>query len=90
MQEILRQLPDRGTWTSFSTLEPYIQYNISASEVLEIYKSVLNSFGIQTNDEELAWICPPLILLDSRNQQNPYKHRFISGSSKCSTKVVIA
>ena len=46
-------------------------------------KSVLTSFGIQTTDEELDL---PYIYWIPRMHKNPYKHRFIAGSSKCSTK----
>ena len=61
-------------------------YNLtgfSASEVLDNHKSVLISFGIQTTDEELDL---PYIYWIPKMQKNPYKHRFIAGSSKCSTK----
>ena len=61
-------------------------YNLtdfSASEVLDNHKSVLTSFWIQTNNKELdlpynSWI--------KKMHKKPYKHRFIAGSSKCSTK----
>ena len=61
-------------------------YNLtdfSASEVLDNHKSVLTSFGIQTTDEELDL---PFIYWIPKRHKNPYKHRFIAGSSKCSTK----
>ena len=61
-------------------------YNLSdfsASEVLDNHKSVLTSFGIQTNNEELDL---PYIYWIPKMHKNPYKHRFIAGSSKCSTK----
>ena len=61
-------------------------YNLtgfSASEVLDNHKSVLTSFGIQTTDEELDL---PYIYWIPKMHKNPYKHRFIAGSSKCSTK----
>ena len=61
-------------------------YNLtdfSASEVLDSNKSVLTSFGIQTTDEELDL---PYIYWIPKMHQNPYKHLFIAGSSKCSTK----
>ena len=55
----------------------------SASEVLDTHKLVLTSFGIRTNNEELDlsyvyWI--------PKMHKNPYKHRFIAGSYKSSTK----
>ena len=61
-------------------------YNLtdfSASEVLDNHKLVLTSFGIQTNNEELDL---PYIYWIPKMHKNPYKHRFITGSSKCSTK----
>ena len=61
-------------------------YNLtyfSASEVLDNHKSVLNSFGIQSNSEELDL---PYIYWIPKMHKNPNKHRFIAGSSKCSTK----
>ena len=61
-------------------------YNLtdfSASEVLDNHKSVLTSFGIETRDDELDL---PYIYWIPKMHKNPYKHRFIAGSSKCSTK----
>ena len=61
-------------------------YNLtdfSASEVLENHKSVLTSFGIDPNEDDLDlsyihWI--------PKMHKNPFKHRFIAGSARCSTK----
>ena len=61
-------------------------YNLtdfSASEVLDNHKSVLTSFGTDPNDDELDL---PYIYWIPKMHKNPYKHRFIAGSSKCSTK----
>ena len=61
-------------------------YNLtdfSASEVLDNHKSVITSFGIQSNSEELD---SPYIYWIPKMHKNPYKHRSIAGSSKCSTK----
>ena len=63
-----------------------ILYNLtylSAPEVLDNHKSVLTSFGIQANSEELDL---PYIYWIPKIHKNPYKHRFIAGSSKFSTK----
>ena len=57
--------------------------DFSASEVLENHKSVLTSFGIQTNNEELDL---PYIYWIPKMHKNPYKRRIIAGSSKWSTK----
>ena len=81
MQETLRWHLDRGTWTPFTFLEPYIQSD--RFFCLDNNKSVLTSFGIQANSEELDL---PYIYWISKMQKNPYKHRFIAGSSKCSIK----
>ena len=61
-------------------------YNLtdfSASEVLDNHKSVLTSFGIETSDDELDL---PYVYWIPKMHKHPYKHRFIAGSSKCSTK----
>ena len=57
--------------------------DLSASEVLDNHKSVLTSFGIETSDDELDL---PYIYWIPKMHKNPYKHRFIAGSAKCSTK----
>ena len=59
--------------------------DVSASEVLDNHKSVLTSFGIQSNSEELDL---PYIYWITKMHKNLYKHRFIAGSSKCSTKPI--
>ena len=61
-------------------------YNLtdfSASEVLDNHKSVLTSFGTDPNEDELDL---PYIYLIPKMHKNPYKHRFIAGSTRCSTK----
>ena len=50
--------------------------DLSASEVLDNHKSVLTSFGIQSNSEELDL---PYIYWIPKMHKNPYKHRFIAG-----------
>ena len=50
---------------------------------MDNHKSVLTSFGMPTNNEELDL---PYIYWIPKMHKNPYKHRFIAGSSKCSTK----
>ena len=61
-------------------------YNLadfSASEVLDNHKSILTSFGIDPNEDELDL---PYINCIPKMHKNPYKHRFIAGSARCSTK----
>ena len=57
--------------------------NFSATEVLDNHKSVLTSFRIETSDDELDL---PYIYWIPKMHKNVYNHRFIAGSSKCSTK----
>ena len=59
--------------------------DFSASEVLDNHTSVLTSFGVQSDSEELDL---PYIYWIPKMHKNPYKHRFIAGSSKCSTKTL--
>ena len=61
----------------------YQRTNFTKEEILINHRSVLSSFGINTLDDDadlpsLYWI-PKL-------HKDPYKHRFIAGSTKCSTK----
>ena len=53
------------------------------SEVLDNHKSVPTSFGIEASEVELDL---PYIYWIPKMHKNPYKHRFIAGSSKCFTK----
>ena len=68
---------------SLPTNPTYNLKDFSASEVLDNHKSVLTAFGIQTNNEELDL---PYIYWNPKMHRSPSKHRFIAGSSKCSTK----
>ena len=70
----------------FNSLPGNPAYNLtafSASEVLDNHKSVLTSFGIDPNEDELDL---PYIYWIPKMHKNPYKHRFIAGSARCSTK----
>ena len=61
-------------------------YNLtdfSASDVLDNHKSVLTSFGVDQNEDEIDL---PYIYWIPKMHKYPYKHRFIAGSAKCSTK----
>ena len=71
---VLNSLPGNPT---------YNLTDLSASEVLDNHKSVLTSFGIETSDDELDL---PYIYWIPKMHTDPYKHRFIAGSSKCSTR----
>ena len=69
----------------FHSLHGSPTYNLtdfSASEVLDNHKLVLTIFGIRANSEQLDL---PYIYWIPKMHKNPYKHRFIAGSSKCST-----
>ena len=47
------------------------------------HESVLTAFGIDPNEDELDL---PYIYWIQNMHKNPYKHRFIAGSARCSTK----
>ena len=59
-------------------------YNPEDFAVLDNYISVLISFGIQTNNEELD--LPYIYNWIPKMHKNQYKYRFIADLSKCSTK----
>ena len=60
--------------------------DLSASEVLDNHKSVLTSFGIEIKNEELDL---PYIYWIAKIHKDPYKHRFIAGSSKWFDKAFV-
>ena len=70
----LNELPGKPT---------YNLTDLSASEVLDNHKSVLTSFGIDPNEDELDL---PYIYWIRKMHKNPYKDRFLADSAKCSTK----
>ena len=58
--------------------------NFSKSEVLDNHKSVLTSFELDPNEDELDL---PYIYWIPKMHKNPYKHVFIADSAECSTKL---
>ena len=65
---------------SLSGNSTYNLTDLSASKVVDNHKSVLTSFGIQINNEELDLL---YIYWIPKMHKNPYKLRLIAGSSKC-------
>ena len=60
----------------------YQRTNFTKEESLINHRSVLSSFGINTlGDADL-----PSLYWNQKLHKDPYKHRFIAGSAKCSTK----
>ena len=61
----------------------YTHTCLTTDEILSNHKGVLNSFGINTKQEDLdlhSLYCIPKL------HKDPYKERYIAGSSNCSTK----
>ena len=65
--------------TDFKCLLYFIEQRITN----EGHKSVLTSFGLETSNDELD---VPFKYWIRNMHKNPYIHRFIAASSKCSTK----
>ncbi|KAK3087812.1 hypothetical protein FSP39_010974 [Pinctada imbricata] len=63
----------------------YTPTNLSASEIIDNHKSALASFGFNMNNLDLDL---PYLYCIPKMHKNPYKQRFIAGSSKSSTKSV--
>ena len=57
---------------------------LSKDETLQNHASDLNTFNIQVNGTEEYEL--PYLYWISKLHKNPYKQRYIAGSSKCSTK----
>ena len=63
----------------------YKRSTFSKEEILANHRSVLSSFGVNTNNNDTNL---PLLYWIPKLHKNPYKQRFIAGSSKCSTKAL--
>ena len=59
---------------------------LSKDEILQNHASVLNTFNIPVNGTEEYEL--PYLYWIPKLHKNPYKQRYIAGSSKCSTKPV--
>ena len=57
--------------------------NLSKSEILINHRSVLSSYGVNTKDDDIDL---PSLYWIPKLHKDPYKQRFIAGSSSCSTK----
>ena len=61
----------------------YTPTTLTKKEILDNHMSVLCSFGISTKVDELDL---PSLYWIPKLHKNPYKQRYIAGSSRCSTK----
>ena len=70
-------------FTSTSRNPTYTQSNLTKDEILPNHRSVLNTFNIPNNQDQFEL---PYLYCIPKLHKNPYKQRYIAGSSKCSTK----
>jgi hypothetical protein len=70
-------------FTTTSGNTTYTRTNLTRDEILQNHLSVLNTFNIPKNQDQFD--LPYLFWIPKLNK-NPYKQRYIAGSSKCSTK----
>ena len=61
----------------------YQRTDFTKEEILVNHRSVLTSFGVNTQDENVDL---PSLYWIPKLHKDPYKQRFIAGSAKCSTK----
>ena len=61
----------------------YQRTDFTKEEVMVNHRSVLTSFGVNTQDENVDL---PSLYWIPKLHKDPYKQRFIAGSAKCSTK----
>ena len=64
-------------------ISTYQLTNFTKEEILANHQSVLSSFGVSTPDDDVDL---PSLYWIPKLHKDPYKQRFIAGSSKCSTK----
>ena len=77
---LLKELDNSDGGNASST---YQRTNLSKSEILLNHRSVLSSFGVNTKDDDIDL---PSLYWIPKLHKDPYKQRFIAGSSSCSTK----
>jgi hypothetical protein len=70
----------RFTFTSGNP--SYTWTNLRRDEILQNHLSVLHTFNIATNQDQFDL---PYLYWIPKLHKNPYKQRYIAGSSKCST-----
>ena len=70
-------------FTSTSGNPTYTLSNFTKDEILRNHLSVLNTFNIPKNQDQFEL---PYLYWIPKLHKNPYKQRYIAGSSKCSTK----
>jgi hypothetical protein len=63
----------------------YTRANFTKDEILQNYLSVLNAFDIPKNQDQFNL---PYLYWIPKLHKNPYKQRYIAGSSKYSTKIL--
>ena len=61
----------------------YTRSSLTKDEILHNHLSVLNTFDIPKNQDQFEL---PYLYWIPKLHKNPYKQRYIAGSSKCSTK----
>jgi hypothetical protein len=71
---------------STSVNPTYTPTALSKDEILQNHRSVFDTSNIKVNGINAFEL--PYIYWIPNLHQNPYKHRYISGSSKCSTKPI--
>ena len=61
----------------------YTSCQMSFEEIVDTHDTLMKSFGIELSDNDKRL---PYLYLTPKLHKSPVKHRFIAGSSKCTTK----
>ena len=72
-----------GTSTLGNTKSTYTPCTESFHDTLKTHVNFVNSVGLQMSEEDKN---SPYLYWTSELHKTPFKHRFIAGSSKCTTK----
>jgi hypothetical protein len=76
-------LLNEQAFRSTSGYPTYTRTNLSKDEIVQNHLSVLNTFDIPRNQDQFEF---PYLYWIPKLDNNPYKQRYIAGSSKYSTK----
>ena len=76
-------MKELGTSTASNTNSTYIPCTESFDDILRTHANFANSLGLEMSEEDKNL---PYLYWTPKLYKTSFKHRFIAGSSKCTTK----
>ena len=76
-------MKELGINTTNNTNSAYVSCTESSDDILKTHSNFVNSVGLEMSGEDKNL---PYLYWTPKPHKTPFKHRFIAGSSKCTTK----